>query len=306
MTKLLVFLAALLLVPSAYAQAPSPDNIIVFGDSLSDTGNAFEATRHVEPPSPPYFDGRFSNGPVWVEDFAANFGLKVDPALLGGTNYAVGGAKVGTDLDSMKNQAQVFAATRPIHSNDVFVVFGGGNDLQPGDTADFVANLAMKVGDIVKNLAAHGATIFLVPNIPNKGLTPSARSAGTIAQEQQLTMAFNAAVDVILNDAATRLKVKIIRVDLFTLAQSAVTMPTPFGFTNVTDPCLVGTAVCSDPNSYLFWDDVHPTARGHQFIASTALAAFEGASMQASQPNSTHPSVVDSVVNEVKKFIPGG
>ena len=67
MTKLLVFLASLLLLPPAYAQAPRPDNIIVFGDSLSDTGNAFEATGHGEPPSTPYFDGRFSNGPVWVQ-----------------------------------------------------------------------------------------------------------------------------------------------------------------------------------------------------------------------------------------------
>ena len=178
MTKLLVFVTALFLLPPAYAQAPRPDNIIVFGDSLSDTGNAFEATRHAEPPSPPYFDGRFSNGPVWVEDFAARFGLKVDPALRGGTNYAVGGAKVGTDIDSMKNPLLVFLITRRIHSNDVFVVFGGGNDLQPGVTVGFVANTAMKLGDIVKNLAARGAAIFLVPNIPNKGLTPSARSAG--------------------------------------------------------------------------------------------------------------------------------
>ena len=202
----------------------------------------------------------------------------------------------------MKNQVLVFLVTRRIHSNDVFVVFGGGNDLQPGVTAGFVAETAMKVGDIVNNLAAHGAAIFLAPNIPNKGLSPSARSAGTTAEEQELTVAFNAAVDVILNNAATRLKVKIIRVDLFTLAQSAVTMPALFGFTNVTDPCLVETTVCSAPDSYLFWDDIHPTARAHQFIASAALAAFEAASME-SQPGSTQPSVVDRVVNEVTKFI---
>src|SRR5215813_14070278 len=101
---------------------------------LFDDLTAFEATRYAEPPSPPYFDGRFSNGPVWVEDFAANSGLKVDPALRGGTNYAVGGAKVGTDIDSMKNQLLVFLITRRIHSNDVLVVFGGRNDLLPGVT----------------------------------------------------------------------------------------------------------------------------------------------------------------------------
>jgi phospholipase/lecithinase/hemolysin len=197
----------------------------------------------------------------------------------------------------------VFLITRPIHSNDVFVVFGGGNDLRTGVTAGYVADAAIKIGDIVNKLAAHGAAIFLVPNIPNKGLSPSARSAGTTAEEQELTMAFNAAVDVILNDAASRLNVKIIRVDLFTLAQSAVTMPTLFGFTNVTDRCLVGTTVCSDPDSYLFWDDIHPTARAHQFIAGAALAAFEAAGIEMNQPVTTYPSFVDSVVNEVRQLI---
>src|SRR5262249_46722714 len=45
------------------------------------------------------------------------------------------------------------------------------------------------------------------------------------------------------------------------------------------------------------------TARAHQFIASAALAAFEAASMDVSEPVSTHPSVVGSVVNAVRKFI---
>jgi phospholipase/lecithinase/hemolysin len=108
---------------------------------------------------------------------------------------------------------------------------------------------------------------------------------------------------MVLNDAATRLNVKLIRVDLFTVMQSAVRMPTPFGFTNVNDPCLVDATVCTDPDSHLFWDDIHPTTRAHQFIASAALAAFEAANIEMSQPVSTYPSIVDRVVNEVRKFI---
>jgi phospholipase/lecithinase/hemolysin len=315
MTRLLVFLAALLLLSPVHAQVSKPASIVVFGDSLSDTGNAFEATGHAVPPSPPYFDGRFSNGPVWVEVVAEHFGLKVEPALQGGTNFAVGGAKLGTDLDNMMNQVQVFLNTshviNGIHPDDLFIVFGGGNDLSSGlgvsDQEGFVTETAMKVGDIIDELAAHGAAIFLVPNIPNRGLAPAARSRGTEAEEQALTLAFNAAVDVIVADAATRLNVKIIRVDLFTLAQSAVTMPAPFGFTDVTNPCLVkqgaAFAVCSAPDFHLFWDDIHPTERGHQLIASTALAAFQSASAQTNQPVSPHPSVVERIGNEVRKFI---
>lgn len=48
--------------------------LIVFGDSLSDTGNVFQFSGNTRPPSPPYggltandespFPGRFSNGQV--------------------------------------------------------------------------------------------------------------------------------------------------------------------------------------------------------------------------------------------------
>ena len=48
-------------------------NVVVFGDSLSDNGNLYELMRHQLPPSPPYFEGRFSNGPVWIEHLMASY-----------------------------------------------------------------------------------------------------------------------------------------------------------------------------------------------------------------------------------------
>jgi len=51
------------------------------------------------------------------------------------------------------------------------------------------------------------------------------------------------------------------------------------GFTNVDDPCLptqgplpVGLP-CSDPDSYLFWDDIHPTAKAHEILGNVMFAA---------------------------------
>ena len=45
---------------------PQVSDLIAFGDSLSDMGNAKASVLNV-PDVPPYWQGRFSNGPVWLE-----------------------------------------------------------------------------------------------------------------------------------------------------------------------------------------------------------------------------------------------
>ena len=71
----------------------SYSNIYVFGDSLSETGNLFNATTAAQepaavlgldlpiiPPSPPYFKGRFSNGEIWLDRLAEELNLDLTPA----------------------------------------------------------------------------------------------------------------------------------------------------------------------------------------------------------------------------------
>src|SRR6266404_1973870 len=75
--------------------ATSPyDAVYVFGDSYCDVGNIYAATNGAIPLSPPYFHGRFSNGPIWIEHVAGVWGLPMTASLLGGTDYAFGGAYV--------------------------------------------------------------------------------------------------------------------------------------------------------------------------------------------------------------------
>lgn len=45
----------------------------MFGDSLSDTGKMYDKMRGYLPSSPPYHQGRFSNGPVWLEQLTQHF-----------------------------------------------------------------------------------------------------------------------------------------------------------------------------------------------------------------------------------------
>ncbi len=64
----------------------------------------------------------------------------------------------------------------------------------------------------------------------------------------------------------------------YALLDTIVANPASYGFTNVTQPCLTGEVnyaggtPCADPNQYLFWDELHPTAAGHEILANEALA----------------------------------
>src|SRR6266852_512655 len=100
-------LALVALVPASPAWASPPHRFVVFGDSLSDPGNAFVLLRDVEVPpfdslipDAPYARGalHFSNGATWVEQLSVlDQALpSTGPALLHPvlfSNYAVGGAR---------------------------------------------------------------------------------------------------------------------------------------------------------------------------------------------------------------------
>src|SRR5687768_5363329 len=88
-TSALALLSAMLTISTANAQTATPyDRIIVFGDSISDSGNYADKA--------PDGAGRFTTNPdpVWVELIAAGLDLDLLPQAIGGTNYAEGGARV--------------------------------------------------------------------------------------------------------------------------------------------------------------------------------------------------------------------
>ena len=65
--------------------------------------------------------------------------------------------------------------------------------------------------------------------------------------------------------------VAIFHVDTFSLFNQIVAAPGKFSLANFTTPSQGDFAV--DPDTYLFWDDIHPTTRGHNILAITALKA---------------------------------
>jgi len=305
MRRLLMLMATVIVIGTGLkiAVAQPYSDLFVFGDSLSDTGNIWIATEENIPVSPPYFMGRFTNGPVWIEGLAERFGLQVAPSLAGGTNFAFGGAETEQEVEelfeaevdgfipSLRLQVLNFLASdfidNPFNGADadaLYVVWGGPNDLRkavmagttdPNAEAQTVAdNLAAAI----RQLADAGAKIFLVPNLPNLGATPESRVLGpeAIALATDLSIRFNTALMTALDTIEAESNVTIFRLDVFTLLEEAVADPAAFGFTHVTDPCLAGGPLmggvpCAMPETHLFWDAIHPTTAAHAILADNAV-----------------------------------
>ena len=267
------------------ALVPSFNSLTVFGDSLSDPGNLFGLTGFFPPF--PYSLGRFSNGDLWVDYLIDDIGL--EPTQV--QNFAVGGATTGRDngldpvigsitgtnpnLPGLLDQVDSYLGglgEGGANPDSLYVVWAGANDLfnlpsDPTAIPAFLANSVQNIATAISSLAARGADTFLVPNLPNLGLTPRTLTNGTSAQATALSQAFNAGLASTLEALEKSLSatLDIIPVDLFRLTNEIIGAPAEFGFTNVTDP-LLNQGRLDDPG-YFWWDNQHPTTKVHELLA---------------------------------------
>lgn len=267
-------------------------NLFVFGDSLSDTDNSFTFTKGFIPPSPPYFNGRFSNGAVAVEILAAqpNSGLTLDP----NNNFAFGGATtgrsnsneddLGVDLPGLQDQIDEFAArvgAGGADANGLYIVWAGPNNFLdtlggsvPADPAVLLQQGTIDLITATKTLENLGANDIVLPNMVNLGRLPA--TEGTRTEATAISKAFNASVALALGN----LEFDVTEVDLFSAGEAVAANPGNFGFTNVTDPLLflqLSLTPPSNPEQFFFWDQFHPTTQGHAVFADTIDRTLTGA-----------------------------
>lgn len=283
-------LTAVAAVPVAAADYSST---IFFGDSLTDSG-AFQSLLPV--------GGKFTTnpGPVWAETVAGTLGTSATTAARGGTDYAVGGARVNTSVGfpatgptalapSVATQISGYLASSGGRAdpNALYTVWGGANDIFTAlnNPATAQATVTQAAGDLVTQVArlrAAGARTILVPTVPDIGSTPFGRAQGSAAAAQitQLVSGYNQLVTLGLANAG----VSVIPIDTYSLLRAAVADPAAFGFTNVTGTacttsssllCTSGTlATPNAAQTYLFADGVHPTTAGHRAVSDFVLNAL--------------------------------
>jgi phospholipase/lecithinase/hemolysin len=307
----------------AFEDIPSSSNLpgdiselYVFGDLLSDTGNLFRITSEEFGegfPPEPFFEGRYSNGSLWVENLAPEVGVPYNF----NTNFALIGAPTGLDnvgnpfeandvieqlgLPGTLGQVNDFlASTINVDPNGLYTVWAGIYDLGLGitDPTEPVNNIVTAI----ENLANAGAKNILVPNLPDLDRFPGAENIPNVENQGGIIESWNSNLSRELDELEERLgsDVNLIELDTNSLFAQILSNPTQFGFTNATNPYIFTSSDGSnirydqtnpeaDPNDYVFFGGTvpgvpaQPSAATHEIISEAVLSALASEGIDASE-----------------------
>ncbi|KAL3802646.1 hypothetical protein HJC23_011970 [Cyclotella cryptica] len=243
------------------------DSMAIFEDSFSDVGNIRNRSNGSEP-GIWSFNGRYSDGRVWIEYILQFFNLPLSvPSAEGGLNYAYGGATVNntyihsfsTYLDanvpSVSNQiTQYLDDEGEILPRDrLHVLFAGYNDywwyiyrnytISAGhdwNLTNVYINVANDIVDQVQTLYNKGARIFLVGNIPNMSTWAEAalQSQEVLASYDVLVRGHNRLLSQLLSEFEERYEdATMYQFDAFRTFDCLDKRKTFFGVQNIHNAC---------------------------------------------------------------------
>lgn len=293
--KLMAIGMLLFYLLSLRVSATPIQSIYVFGDSLSDTGNVFQTSLLVAGtglPAPPYFQGRFCDGYLWIDYLAEQLQLPITPVAQlqsnrpKAVNFAYGGATTSgrnivnaalPGLDQEIEQFKQLQSDQKADSHALYMLWIGSNDYLPRGESSALpdpARSAENISSTIRSLYELGARRFLVANLPNLGEIPLARSLGqeTVLTLNRLSQQHNQWLDRQLNGLQQSLSsIDLMRLDVSHLFDQAISGQ--LYFTDTKTPCLdrATKKTCVNPEQHLFWDKLHPTTAAHRYVADLAV-----------------------------------
>ncbi len=282
-----------LVLTSSAAHARLYQNIVAFGDSLSDHYGLQGYLGPYDPvTNPTGVLEVWSNGDVWVEYLSGNWGAVLD-------NNAIAGAMTqGHENDSIQfltdsgilpnlglvGQVDLYVASSPVIDalNTLFTIWIGGNDLlefgrgeyPTADPAVMVADAMTRISNSVLSLYAQGARHFLILNLPDIGKSPGYcnQPPAEIAAVTQIVQAYNTALATVVQTFETDLTdIIIYSFDIFSYMNKMINSG---AFVNTTGTYMELDSegnqtgnVNGNAEDYLFWDNIHPMTQAHKMIA---------------------------------------
>ena len=209
--QLSLFLTILFFNFSALSNSiPQFQHIVFFGDSLSDNGNLYDHSDRIIPKSPPYFDGRFSNGYIWTDLISYKLLMQYN---IDAANYAVGGATAflhdpfqGYLPVSLSMEVSDYSLRNLMSDKDntLYVIWIGANDYLQGatDVDQATTGVVNSVISAVNSLAGNTNAQFFIVQLPEIELTPEARIKNLADNYLQLVTMHNQK----LHDAVVNLR----------------------------------------------------------------------------------------------------
>jgi thermolabile hemolysin len=257
-----------LLLASGVEVATAPfTQVYAFGSELTATSGG------------PYADGRWCNGPVWVEHLAARLGLRYTPEC----NRATGGA------DSARILNQVIALPPPPQAaSALFVVMPGlldfgryvGEGLDDAFWDRQIAQMVDNTAKAVDRLYLKGARQIAVVNLPDMTRFPqfNALSEAQKLYHRQKAQQHNSTLETRLEVFTSRSPDARLRViGFFHCLDFMLDHAAQFGLTRIDlaawhDDALMDKSFGGPGSRYVFWDYVHPTSAAHALLAQTLEA----------------------------------
>lgn len=312
--------------------------MVFFGDSLTDNGNLYAASHQVMPKSPPYYLGRFSNGPVWADKVSEYFQNKYQ---IQSENFAVGGATVifrrpreGALPYYLKKEVSSYLSLSsfPERLQTLYFFWIGGNDYmdeKKESPEELVKNVVNEMVIQIRSIITNGGKRFVIMDLPDFEKTPFGQASDQAKRDRMRTLCeLN---HVALKTAIDKLKLEypdfqFILVDIYSLFNDMVANINYYNekygvhIVNLNEACwkggytltskkiadkmtanvaaipelqsilqsqslqeayqvgqlsVTGATSCENPNEFLFWDNVHPTAISHEIISKIMIEKLE-------------------------------
>jgi phospholipase/lecithinase/hemolysin len=305
----IIFILVLTYNILTFASPGGVSRIIVFGDSLSDLGTYSQIASV-------YGGGKFTTNPgkLWMEIIADEFRLPISAnrqegygnplRLLGGLNYAQGGARVVEPMDQTLNAETARPLTEQLNyflseqkkftSQDLVFIQGGANDLfaqlelvKKGTISSNQAILNMKsvaydFVHLIGRIKEAGAKQVVVMNLPAVEQAPEMLKLDSNTQllVGQLDQAFNS----VLPSELGHFNIKLL--DIYVFDKLVNQNYLIYGLQNITDVacdlknlpspsslfCTSQTLVAPHADLlYKFSDGVHPTTAYSKIVAEFIL-----------------------------------
>lgn len=282
------FLTCSFIFSAASFAGPGINSIVVLGDSLSDQGRWYILSFGLIPQSP-YYQGRFSNGPVWVEYLAEQMGFSPNEL----SNFALGGTTTNFELDwwqppySLSWEVAEFLTDYYFSSKSdrLYIIWSGGNDYWSNRDPGHAYSVVNTIIDNINALMDQGARYFLLPNMPDMSMSPYAKSHGMAGELPAVVAAHNAYLhDRLVSLQQAHPEAVIVELNISQLMAMLASGSVPgANITNTTDSCYNG--------DYLGSGDV--------VVPGLIAASFFSAPTQADLDNPLDPSVKNLIAHSV-------